>query len=215
MMIKVLGRATSSNVQSVMWTLAELSLDHARVDVGHTFGGNDTPEYLAKNPMGLVPVLEDGDLTLFESAAIIRYLGARYGDDSFYPADPVKRAKLDVWAEWAKTTFYPLLIGQIFLPIVRADPAKRDQQALDAAITKVGALATILDGCVQGGRYSNGDNLTFADIQVGHLLYRYYEVDFPKLDLPHLAAYYDNLTSRPAYRDHVMVSFEPLRWVSP
>ena len=214
-MIKVLGRTTSSNVQSVMWTLAELGLDYSREDIGGIFGGNDTADYLAKNPMGLVPVLEDDGLTLFESAAIVRYLGGRYGDDRFYPADPSKRAKLDIWAEWAKTTFYPVLIGQVFFPLVRADPAELNQAALDASVRKLGQLATVLDQTVRSGEYSDGENLTFADIQVGHLLYRYYEVDFPKLDLPHLAAYYENLTSRPAYQDHVMVSFEPLRWASP
>ena len=57
-MLKVWGRATSSNVQKVMWTAAELGLKVERLDVGGTFGGNDTPEYLAMNPNGLVPTVE-------------------------------------------------------------------------------------------------------------------------------------------------------------
>src|SRR6056297_3180752 len=69
----VYGRANSVNVQAVMWTIAELGLPVIRHDVGHRNGGTDTPAYRAMNPMGKVPVLQDGDLTLLESAAIERY----------------------------------------------------------------------------------------------------------------------------------------------
>ena len=84
-MITVWGRATSSNVQIVMWALAEIGLECKRIDVGGSFGGTDTPEYVRMNPNKLVPTLQDGDLTLWESAAIVCYLGARYGDGSFWP----------------------------------------------------------------------------------------------------------------------------------
>ena len=79
-MITILGRRTSINVQAVIWLLNEMGLTHAREDYGIGFGGTDTPAYRAMNPMGLVPVLKDGDLTMFESQAILRYLAAEYGD---------------------------------------------------------------------------------------------------------------------------------------
>ena len=60
-MITVYGRATSSNVQAVMWGIAELGLACERLDYGHVYGGTDTPEFRAMNPNGLVPVLRDGD----------------------------------------------------------------------------------------------------------------------------------------------------------
>ena len=95
-MITVWGRATSGNVQMVMWAIAELGLDHKRLDVGGKFGGNDTPEYRAMNPNGLVPVIQDGDGPfLWESAAIVRYLGATYGDEQFWPSSPATRATVD------------------------------------------------------------------------------------------------------------------------
>lgn len=147
-MIQVLGRNTSSNVQVVMWAIGELGLEFERLDVGHSFGGNDTADYLAMNPMGLIPVLKDGGLTMFESGAIVRYLGAQYGDENFYPTDPIKRAKLDVWAEWAKTTFYPALLGPIFFPLVRKDPANLDKAKLDNAVTHMNKLALIFDETV-------------------------------------------------------------------
>ena len=82
-----------------MWGIAELGLEYERLDYGHVYGGTDTPEFRAMNPNGLVPVIRDGGLTLFESCAILRYLGSRYGGAPFWPEDPVVRAPVDVWAE--------------------------------------------------------------------------------------------------------------------
>ena len=90
-MIKVYGRATSVNVQAVMWCITELGLEHEREDVGGAYGGTDTPEFLAKNPMVLIPVIEDGAVTLFETPTILRYVIRRYGT---HPADPAADAQL-------------------------------------------------------------------------------------------------------------------------
>ena len=90
-MITVWGRTTSSNVQTVMWALAELGVSHERIDAGGPFGGLDTPEFAAMNPNRLVPVLRDQGEYIWESASIVRYLGARYGSKQFWPTDPLKR----------------------------------------------------------------------------------------------------------------------------
>jgi glutathione S-transferase len=209
-MITVWGRATSSNVQIVMWALAELRLECKRIDAGHSFGVVDTPEYRAMNPNGLVPVLIDGDLTMWESAAIVRYLGAKYGDEQFWPSDPAKRAAVDKWAEWIKTTFGPPFLTGIFWALLQK-PEKRDAAALAAAEKKVRPLAQMLDQRLADGPYLGGSDICFADIVVGTLLYRYYTLDFERAEAPHLKAYYDRLTQRPAYAEHVMVSYESLR----
>ena len=74
-MLTVYGRADSSNVQAVMWCIAELGLPHERYNIGHRFGGTNTPEFIAMNPSGMVPVLVDGEgFALWESSAILRYL---------------------------------------------------------------------------------------------------------------------------------------------
>ena len=75
-MIKLWGRNTSSNVMKAIWLLEELGLEYERVDVGGSFGGTDTEHYRAMNLLGLVPALEDGDFTLFESNAILRCTSA-------------------------------------------------------------------------------------------------------------------------------------------
>jgi len=78
-MIKVWGRNTSVNVQKVMWAVGELNLPHERIDVGGSFGKNKEPPYLAMNPNGLVPTLEEEGFFLWESNSIVRYLAAKYG----------------------------------------------------------------------------------------------------------------------------------------
>ena len=93
-MIKVWGRNTSVNVQKVMWAVGELELPHERIDVGGAFGKNKEPAYLAMNPNGLVPTLEEEDgFVLWESNAIVRYLAATYGAGKLAPADSRARAR--------------------------------------------------------------------------------------------------------------------------
>jgi len=210
-MITVWGRATSANVQIVMWAIAELGLQHNRLDVGGAFGGTDTPEYLNMNPNKLVPTIQDGDLTLWESAAIARYLGAKYGDGRFWPVDPKVRAGIDQWAEWSKTTFGPALLGGIFWPLIGTRPENRDAKALDTAVTRMQGLARMIDARLATGPYLGGEHLTFGDCIFGTLLYRYFTLDFERADAPNLRAYYDRLTQRPHYARHAMVSYESLR----
>lgn len=210
-MLKIWGRNTSSNLQIVMWAVAELGLAHERIDWGGAFGGNDDPEYLKMNPNGLIPTIRDGDLVLWESGAILRYLAARYGDEGFWPSDPAKRAPLDMWAEWIKASLAPPLTHQIFWQLVRTPAAERNRALIEDGVAKVKRLAGLLDGRIGAGPYLNGETLCFADIMAGHLLYRYFTLDFDRADAPNLAAYYERLTERPAYREHVMVSYDSLR----
>ena len=205
------GRATSSNVQTVMWAVGELGLDHERRNVGGAFGGTDTVEYRAMNPMGLVPTLQDGDVILFESCAIVRYLGARYGDEKFWPSDPAERAALDQWAEWGKGTFGRSVVYDVFWTLIRTPSAERNMEALAAGIKSISGLARILDQRLGDGPYLAGDDLSFADIVVGHVLFRYYTLDFERVDTPNLDAYYQQLTNRPAYQEHVMVDYSSLK----
>ena len=211
-MLTVYGRATSSNVQLVMWTLAELGLTCDRLDYGHAHGGLDTPGFAALNPHRKVPVLRDGDVTVWESTAILRYLAARYGDGgAFWPADPGARAGVDMWAEWGKTTLVAGFTYPIFWPRVRTSAAARDETALAAAIDRFeGHLARLADQL--GDRpHVCGEAFTAADIVIGHVLYRWFTIDIPRAANPRVEAYYDRLKERPAYRTHVMVPYDTLR----
>lgn len=210
-MITIHGRATSSNVQLAMWAVGELGLEHARIDCGGAFGGLDTEAYGAMNPNRLIPVLVDDGQAVWESAAILRYLAAQYGDDTFWPADPRRRAALDQWAEWGKNSFAPAVNGGVFWPLIRIKAADRDMDALAHAAARAGALAQILDRELAGKAYLGGDALSFADLAAGHILYRYYTLDFARAETPNLDAYYARLSQRPAFQAHVMVSYDALR----
>ena len=209
-MIKIYGRRNSSSVQLVMWAVGELGLEHERLDFGHGHASTSTPEYRAMNPMGRVPVLVDGEMQMFESAAILRYLCAAYGSEEFWPRDPTRRAPLDTWAEWGKGTFTEAVL-EIFVYDVRLDPATRDPQILSSASERLIALAQMLDDRIADGPWLGGDDFTFADISCGHILHRFYSLAWDRPVLKNLDRYFERLQSRPAYRAHAMVSYEDLR----
>jgi len=210
-MITVFGRITSSNVQLVMWAIAELGLDAKREDVGGKFGGTDTPQYIAMNPNRTVPTFMDGDHILYESAAILRYLGAEYGDEAFWPSNNRTRSKLDVYAEWSKATLSPVLTYNVFWTLVRTPEKERNWDNFAVQVKKLGELMQIMEKELEGSSFLGSDTLSFADIMFGHLLYRYYTLDFERLNLPNLQAYYDRLVERKAYRETVMIDYSVLQ----
>ncbi len=116
-MVRVLGRANSINVQKVMWLGAEIGLDIDRVDIGGPLGGNDTPEYLAKNPTGKIPTLEDGDLILWESHTIVRYLAEVYGSSPWWPEKIEDRYHANQWMD-----FYRDITSAYDLDVLHVDP---------------------------------------------------------------------------------------------
>ncbi|MCD7059857.1 glutathione S-transferase family protein [Pelagibacterium xiamenense] len=208
----VWGRKTSSNVQALMWCIGELGLDCVRHDVGHIYGGNDTPEFLAMNPNGKVPVLKDGDQPpIWETGAIIRYLAARYGDERFWPTDDGARAQVDMWAEWAKINVTLGFTMPIFWRVVRTAPSQRDARAIAEATAKLDAVLGIAEARLAAHPFLAGAHFTPADIQFGHILYRYFDIDIDRPERPALEAYYARLEERQPYRDHVMVSYDELR----
>ncbi len=211
-MLKLYGRATSSNVQAVLWALQELGQNCERIDVGGKFGGLDTPEFRAMNPHGHIPVLlHDKTPAIFESGAILRYLGAVFGAAPFWPADPAERAQVDKWAEWAKIEVANNFTRPVFWRVVRTPPARHDKPAIRAAVDRLERELALADRQLAQSSFLAGDALSLADIPLGHILYRYFDIDIDRRDLPHLRAYYQRLTERPAYRDTVMISYDSLR----
>ncbi|CEJ81526.1 hypothetical protein VHEMI01647 [[Torrubiella] hemipterigena] len=211
-MLQVWGRRTSSNVQAVLWCLAELNVPYTQYDIGHRFGGNNTPEYLAMNPNGLVPVIRDGDdEPLFESSAIVRYLAAKYGSDAFWPKDPAKRAQVDKWAEWAKTNVFLGFTAPIFWPVVRTPKSKQNPEQIRGAIASLDKFLDIAETELSKKTFLAGEEFTLADIQLGHALFRYFDIDIERKKRPNLERYYETLKGRKAFQDMVMVSYDELR----
>lgn len=210
-MLKIWGRKTSVNVQKVMWAVAELGLAHERIDAGGPFGKTDTPEYGAMNPNRLVPVLDDGGFILWESNAIVRYLSETYGRGSLAPEGRHAFARADQWTDWATTTLYADIISTCFIQLVRVTAAERNMALLEAAAKRAGERLAILDNHLADRHFILGDGLTMADIGVGTLMYRYWNMDIPRPRLAHVEAWYQRLTARKGYQDHVMIDFVPMK----
>ena len=184
-----------------------LDLRWSAGDVGGKFGGTDTEAFRAMNPFGLVPVLEDRETVLFESAAILRYLLQRYG-----PGEISARPQDDMWAEWGKHSLARGYILDVFWPYYRTPESQRDMEAVHAAQRAFEDRLAYGDGPPGKGRdWIGGDGLGMADIWVGHVLYRYFTLDLPRQVPAGAEAYYAALTKREAYREHVMVDYSELR----
>lgn len=211
-MLTIWGRRSSSNVQALMWCVGELGLPHVRHDAGHIYGVTDTAEFLAMNPNGTVPVLIDGDgEPIWETGAIVRYLAARYGAEEFWPADPSRRAQVDKWADWAKINVTLGFTVPIFWRVVRTAPSKRDPNAIASALQALNQKLAIAERQLNRQSYLAGPSLTVADIQFGHVLYRYYDIGITRAPFPAIERYYRLLEQRPAFRQHVMVPYDELR----
>jgi glutathione S-transferase len=197
------GRRTSSNVQKVLWFCDEVGQAYTQIDLGGPFGGNDKPEYLKMNPNGLVPTLVHGDFVLWESNAILRYLGRLHRNTGLYPEDPQACAIVDQWVDWQTTTLSPGFFPAFF-NMVRKPPAERDMAAVRASAENTGGKLAILDARLGDSPYVGGAEFTIADIPVGIVTYRWFTLDIPRQELPNLARWYATLQERAPFKQHIM-----------
>ncbi|BBE74240.1 glutathione S-transferase family protein [Oharaeibacter diazotrophicus] len=193
------GRANSTNVKKVLWCLAEIGLPFEHVEAGGAHGVVDTPAFRAMNPNGLVPVLRDGDLVLWESNAIVRYLAAVHSSGRLYPTDPATRARGDRWMDWCSTTLAPVF-RTVFWGLVRTPPEKRDGAAIAATTAEVSRLLAMVDAELAGSRHLGGDDFSMGDIPLGAYAYAWFEMPVERPPMPGLERWYAALRDRPAYR---------------
>lgn len=198
----ILGRLTSVNVMKVVWACEELGVAYAREDVGGAFGGNRTPEFLAMNPNGLVPVLrEDDGFTLWESNTILRYLGATH-PSALWPEAPRARARLERWMDWQLSRLSdPMRV--IFWTLVRTPPGQRDMAAVARAAAEAAGLWAILEAHFADHAYLGGEDFTLADIPAGCFVHRWFNLDVARPHQPAVRAWYERLLERPAYAQYV------------
>ena len=198
-MLRIWGRLSSINVQKVVWCADELGLAYERLDAGGKFGRNDTPEYLAMNPNGLVPVLDDDGFVLWESNAIVRYLCERERNTVLWPEDLRKRADADRWMDWQATTFTPAT-RDAFWQLLRVPEPQRDHAAIEASRVKSEKGAAILEAHLANREYICGDTFCAADIVVGAAAHRWLNMPLPRSARPSIERWYRLLKSRPASR---------------
>ena len=203
-MLKILGRTNSSNVQKVLWACDELELSYQREDIGGDFGGNQEPKYLAMNPNGLVPTMIDNGNVLWESNAIIRYLCENHAPNLLLPEDPWQVALAQQWMDWQQTVLAPA-IRPVFWGLVRTPEDERNVDEIAAGQAQTASAMTILDHHLSQNTFVAGSSLSFGDIPVGIMAYRWFQLDIERIELPHLARWYQSLADRKAYRDRAMI----------
>jgi glutathione S-transferase len=202
-MLRIWGRNTSVNVQKAMWAIGELGLPHERIDVGGAFGKNNEPAYLAMNPNGLVPTLEEDGFVLWESNSIVRYLAAKYGAGTLEPADLRARARASSWMDWQLTVAGPALTP-VFWGLIRTPPEKRDHAAIEAGKIKSMAAMKILDAQLAKTAFVAGDALSMGDIPVALITYRFRRLVPDRPGLDHLERWFTAIEQRPAFKEHVL-----------
>jgi glutathione S-transferase len=205
----VWGRKTSSNVMKALWGLGELGLEFERIDVGGSFGQTDTAAYRGMNPTGLVPTLQEGDFTLWESNVILRYLCNQYAPASpLWPAEPKTRANIDRWMD-AQQTVLNRPMSQVFWGLVRTPADKRDMAAIATAITDTARAWGMIEPLLAKHGYIAGETFTLCDIPWGVHAHRWFGMDYLGLERPEfpaVRAWYGRLCERPAYQQHVVAT---------
>lgn len=208
--MKLFARRTSSNSQKVLWFLGELEIDYEFIATGGDAGGLDTLEYLALNPNGRVPTLVDGDLPIWESHTILRYLAATYGADTYWSEDAAWRSQVDRWMDWSQSQFDASFMA-LFWGYYRTPEAKRNTQANQRFAKQCQASILLLDSCLSDRDYLAGDHLSLADICIGALMYRYGNLDVTDALPPEVAKWYGRLCERKSFQSHVMLAFDELK----
>ena len=156
--IRLFTSLLSGHGHRVRLFLTLLDLPFEIVEVDMKAGGNRTPEYLALNPFGQVPTIQDGDITLFDSNAILVYLAKRYGDASWLPEDPLGAAAVQRWLSLAAGQ---IAYGPCAARLVTVFGAPCDHETAKRIAIK---LFDVLDRELAGKPFAAGEHVTIADI---------------------------------------------------
>ncbi|XP_010259661.1 PREDICTED: glutathione S-transferase F13 [Nelumbo nucifera] len=206
MAVKLYGIAMSTCTTRVMTCLHEKGVDFEIVPINLSAGEHKQPSFISKNPFGQIPALEDGDLTLFESRAITKYLATKHKDKGtdLLRLDNLKEAALvNVWLEVEAQQFNPpisaLVYQRMFSPLFGGTP---DEKVIEANAEKLGKVLDVYEERLSKSKYLAGDFYSLADLH--HLSYTYYLMKNPEANLinsrPHVKAWWEDISSRPAFR---------------
>jgi glutathione S-transferase len=202
-MLRILGRANSFNVRKVLWVCDELGVAYTREDWGRGYRPTSDDEFLKINPIGLVPAVIDDGVVLRESNSIVRYLATKHGAGALYPADPVRRANVEQWMDWANYETSISLRGAFLGGMLNEAPWNNPwfiEQGRRQITKEVGQLDEHLQ---TGGPYITGSDFTIGDIPIGLVVNRWFCLNFERPEYPAVARYYELLSERPAYMQHV------------
>ncbi|MBP7535527.1 MAG: glutathione S-transferase [Ottowia sp.] len=199
-MLKLWGRLSSINVRKVVWALQEIGVPFERIDAGLQFGLVHTPEYAARNPNQLVPLLQDGDFTLWESNTIVRYLCARYASaDTLYPQGLHARFDAERWMDWQQTTLNPAG-SPAFKQLFRTPADLRQPALIEASRAAMAPLIALLDAHLATRTWMLGDAFTMADIPIACDVHRWWGLPLPPPQAPNVQRWFNAVMARSATR---------------
>jgi glutathione S-transferase len=214
-MLEIFGRKNSSNVIPVMWTVGELGLEHQRHNIGGSFGGDDTDAFARLNPNRLIPTIRDDGFVLWESMAITRYLCRSYGEGLLWPKHPQQAALADQWMDWYKSSLAANLMP-VFFNLVRTPRAECNVRLVEQNTAATIRQLAILEQQLDGRSYILGDDFSMADIPLGAMMYKFFNLDIERPGLPNIETWYARLCERPAFQEHAMIPFgnSPEEWLA-
>ena len=201
-MLRILGYAASINVRKVLWACDELGLDYRRDDWGDAAHPTSDPAFLALNPFGLVPVIDDGGTIVRESNTILRYLAARHGRVDLLPADPAARAQVEAWMDWQASDFNNSW-RVAFQGLVRRHPDHQHRAAIDASVAAFSRMVAIVDAQLAAtGGHVAGAAFSLADIPIGLSVHRWLSLRVERPRYAHVERYHARLCERAGFRTH-------------
>ena len=197
-MLKIWGRTNSVNVKKALWAAEELGIDYQRIDAGMEHGVTKTPDYMKMNPNSLVPTIDDDGFVLWESHSIVRYLCAKHGAGTLWPADLQERADAERWMDWAFS--FQSAMRNVFWGLIRTPPEKRDVMAIEDGRKKSAQLLAVPERTLSQRPYLGGAGFTMADIPLGCEVQRWMRVPIERPPYPAVQAWFDRLCTRPAFK---------------
>jgi glutathione S-transferase len=151
-----------------MWLAAELRLDYDNIPIGTT-GESREPSFLAINPNGHIPTIDDNGFILWESMAINLYLAKKHGLGTLYPSLLEDEARAWQWSLWGMTEIERHVLNAMFHRAIYPE-AQRDAASADASEQAMQAPLKVLDGAVSKTPYLIGHDFTVADLNVASIL---------------------------------------------
>jgi glutathione S-transferase len=200
MMLKILGRDNSINVRKVLWLCEELNLEYEREDWGRGVLSTQSPEFLQLNPNGQIPVVLDGDLVLWQSNSIIRYLANAYDKEHLlYPTQAKERFFVDQWLDWQAIELNNSWTYTI-MSLLRHSPDHQDPNLLQQGIDKWNRHMQMLDQqLAKTQAYVAGSQFSLADIPIGLSVQRWKATPFDHPTLSHVDQYFELLNQRAGF----------------
>lgn len=189
--------APNTRAVRIVWLFEELGLPYEleRYKLGDS--AMRSAEYRKVHPMGRVPALQDGDVTIFESGAIVEYVLARYGNGRLMPkvSSPDFPAYLQ-WLHYAEGMIMPP-VNTIVVETILLPPERRNQGNVDRATKLLGQMLSAVDQHLAGREYLAGE-FSGADIMTGHACTVAARLKADVSDKPNVAAYIARVNARPA-----------------